>query len=136
MPLSRREMAVRAFRFIDDNGNGTIHVSAMDMIVRMLQGQLQFTKASFDFLENLRSEIASSSSRDALESDFIAFFLTIPTNKVSIKLPNDAHWTVFHPNSPSVHMWELLILTAAVYFFWCARRLLHNDQEDTCVECY
>lgn len=116
-------MAQRIFRFIDENGSGTIHVSTMDLIVKMLQGQLQFSKASFDFLDNLRSECVSSPNRTVLEADFIAFFLTIPTHGVSYALPKDAHWTIFHPHSPRLQMWGLLILTVALYFFWCVPML-------------
>ena len=99
---------MQVFRFADDNGSGTIHVGTMDMLVKMLQGHLQFSKASFDFLENLRTECANSPARSVLETDFIAFFLTIPTHNVTYELPKDAHWSVFHPDSPMLHMWGAL----------------------------
>lgn len=51
MRPSRREMAERLFHFIDKNGNGKIAISSMDLLVKMLAGQLPFSKASFDHLE-------------------------------------------------------------------------------------
>lgn len=117
---SRREMAVRIFRFIDDNGSGTIHIGCLDVLVKMLQEHLQFSKATFDFLETLRTESENNPTRSVHESDLISFFLTIPNHNVTCELPKDAHWTVFHPDSPSMYLWNLLILVVALYFLWCA----------------
>lgn len=49
--IGRREMAHRVFQFIDANGNGTLAVGTIDLLTKILHGQLQFGKASFDFLE-------------------------------------------------------------------------------------
>lgn len=49
--LSRREMAHRVFQFIDDNGNGAVADGTLNYLMKMLHGQLQFSKASFDFLQ-------------------------------------------------------------------------------------
>ena len=52
--IGRRDMAHRVFSFIDltnGNGNGTVAVGTLDLLAKILHGQLQFTKASFDLLE-------------------------------------------------------------------------------------
>jgi hypothetical protein len=47
------EMGHRLFQYIDKNGNGQIAIASLDLLVKILSGQLPFTKASFDHLEVL-----------------------------------------------------------------------------------
>lgn len=49
--LSHTEMAVRAFNFIDENGNNTVSINAMELLFRIIQDELPVAKASFDYLE-------------------------------------------------------------------------------------
>jgi hypothetical protein len=124
--------AIRIFQFLDDNGSGTVHVSIMDLLVKMLQEQLQFSKASFDFLEQLRTECANNPARTLLEPDFVSFFSTIPSHKVRYELPKGAHWTVFHPSSPNMRLWGLLIIMVSLYFFWCVAL---TSKDHACPRC-
>lgn len=49
--MGRTMLAHRIFQFIDDNSNGEVAVGTLDLLTKMLDGQIQFTKLSFDFLE-------------------------------------------------------------------------------------
>jgi hypothetical protein len=49
--LSHRELAERMFRFVDKNQNGSVCVASLDILLKQLQDDLPFTKASFDFVE-------------------------------------------------------------------------------------
>ena len=46
-----QEMALRTFAFIDDNGNGTISITAMELLLKLIQDELPLGKTSFDYLE-------------------------------------------------------------------------------------
>lgn len=49
--LSHTEMAIRAFNFIDDNGNNSVSINAMETLFQIIQDELPVAKASFDYLE-------------------------------------------------------------------------------------
>lgn len=49
--LTSRQMAIRIFSFLDNNGDKTISMKALDLLIKSLQGQLNFTKETFDFVE-------------------------------------------------------------------------------------
>lgn len=49
--LPQQEMAWRAFTFIDSNGNGSIPITAMEVLFKLIQDELPLAKTSFDYLE-------------------------------------------------------------------------------------
>ena len=71
-------------------------------------------------MQKLKREFAQGVKRTVEMDDVIAFFQTISGTRVQHRLPPDAHWGVCHPKSRALLVWDIIIRTVSVYFFWCA----------------